>query len=645
MRTPAPGSAGALDAAPAADAAAPAEEAFSGGLLNAEQRAALDAALASKRAEAPEPVPLSALATAGAPAPPAGGPHTGKPSARGAPRAEAPKTARELAHDRHVPRRGHGGGRPKKAGAGGRRGWGPPGAGDAEAAAAALDRADPNYDSEADEAAVAWTEGRATAVAEFKAAVGALLAEFFDAGDVGEAAARLAELARPEFGHYFVKRALLAALDRHDREREMTSALLAALAGDALRPEQLRRGFSDAAEALEDLALDVPAAPELLALFACRAVADDALPPAWVAALPPGAEALRRRCEAHLSDAHFAERMSRCWGGAAAGAGWAATKAALGAALEEHAAAGDVAEVRRLLRDLAAPYAHHELVKQALARGLAAAGGGAALDASLRLLAALAAAGDVSPNQAAKGFRRAAEALADLELDAPGAGAAFAKAAAAAEAEGWLEPGWREDGAAGAAGANGAADGAASPRALDPSTRAYRAAARAALAEYFESGDAAEAVRRLAEPAEPGLACLAVREAIRLALDRRGRERELAAALLPALAAAGALPPEQAALGFARLLAAADDLALDAPDAGEQLFRFLGRAVVDEVLPPRFLAEVVPSLPAGGLGVGAVARAGVARGERHAGERFAAAWVADAEADAEAVAEAEGGGK
>ena len=39
----------------------------------------------------------------------------------------------------------------------------------------------------------------------------------------------LQELDRPEFGHYFVKRALATALDKHDREREMTSVLLSTL--------------------------------------------------------------------------------------------------------------------------------------------------------------------------------------------------------------------------------------------------------------------------------------------------------------------------------------------------------------------------------------------------------------------------------
>jgi programmed cell death protein 4 len=66
----------------------------------------------------------------------------------------------------------------------------------------------------------------------------------------------------------------------------------------------------------------------------------------------------------------------------------------------------------------------------------------------------------------------------------------------------------------------------------------------------------------------------------------------------------------QMASGFKRLLASADDLVLDIPGALHLLSLFLGRAVVDEVLPPAFLAAALPGLPDGGLGVGVVQNTG-----------------------------------
>ena len=58
-------------------------------------------------------------------------------------------------------------------------------------------------------------------------------------------------------------------------------------------------------------------------------------------------------------------------------------------------------------------------------------------------------------------------------------------------------------------------------------------------------------------------------------MDRRDRERELISSLLPQLTP-GVASPDQAALGFTRLLAGADDLALDIPDAAHLLSLFLG---------------------------------------------------------------------
>lgn len=52
------------------------------------------------------------------------------------------------------------------------------------------------------------------------------------------------------------------------------------------------------------------------------------------------------------------------------------------------------------------------------------------------------------------------------------------------------------------------------------------------------------------------------------------------------------------------------DLALDIPDAPHLLALFLGRAVVDEVLAPSFLASVLPALRNDSLGVTVVQTTG-----------------------------------
>ena len=51
------------------------------------------------------------------------------------------------------------------------------------------------------------------------------------------------------------------------------------------------------------------------------------------------------------------------------------------------------------------------------------------------------------------------------------------------------------------------------------------------------------------------------------------------------------LSADQLAMGFTRLLAAADDLVLDCPEVVHLLSLFLGRAIVDEIVPPSYLTQ------------------------------------------------------
>ena len=77
-------------------------------------------------------------------------------------------------------------------------------------------------------------------------------------------------------------------------------------------------------------------------------------------------------------------------------------------------------------------------------------------------------------------------------------------------------------------------------------------------------------------------------------MDRRDREREMVSALLPALSPA-VVAPEQATLGFTRLLASADDLALDTPEAAHLLSLFLGGWRCRAGGAPRCTSELGPS--------------------------------------------------
>ncbi len=55
------------------------------------------------------------------------------------------------------------------------------------------------------------------------------------------------------------------------------------------------QGFESLLEALDDIMLDVPSAPDLMALFICRAVVDDVLPPSFVGSVASGKRCSRTR--------------------------------------------------------------------------------------------------------------------------------------------------------------------------------------------------------------------------------------------------------------------------------------------------------------------------------------------------------------
>ncbi|GFR42909.1 hypothetical protein Agub_g3905 [Astrephomene gubernaculifera] len=535
----------------------------------------------------------------------------------------------------------------KKGGGGGKYTWGSlltNGAGDE-----VVDRNDPNYDSEEDTRDVVLLRNHQAAVrqevAAYKEHIRSLIEEYFCSGSVSDVADSLEDLGAPHLSHYFVKRLLTAALDRKEREREMASSLLSGLYAEVIPPDQLLKGFTSVFACLPDLLLDVPDAPDLLARFVARAVVDDVLPPAIVGAIDPescpAARDLRQRCEVLLAGRHSAEKVLRCWGGAGTGTLHPDSQAAISSLLSEYLAARDEAEVGRRLRELGLPFFHHELVKQAL---MAATDNPAHLAPVVALLASLSSSGQVSCSQLAKGLRRVADNLADAVLDNPAVGQRFGEVMQAAKAAKVFDDLQPEDVGANAAAAlfgssttptaaSGPSANGASPAAaaagvvvsMPPGLAAFKAASLAAVREYFDSQDAAEVAASLLALDEPGLHPLFVKAAVSLALDRKDRERELVSKLLVALVPQ-VVSTEALAGGFTRLLAASDDLVLDVPDAVHLLSLFLGRAVVDELLPPAFLTQVLSSLPAEGLGVSVVRSAGLLLGARHGTERLVNCW-------------------
>jgi programmed cell death protein 4 len=93
---------------------------------------------------------------------------------------------------------------------------------------------------------------------EFKIQVAECIAEYFDSCDADEVIRTLEELGCAEYHPEIVKRTISLAMDKHPRERELTSRLLTCLHPTPLSLDDLQAGFIILLDSLDDLSKDVP---------------------------------------------------------------------------------------------------------------------------------------------------------------------------------------------------------------------------------------------------------------------------------------------------------------------------------------------------------------------------------------------------
>lgn len=101
----------------------------------------------------------------------------------------------------------------------------------------------------------------------------AALIEYFSARDLKEAAQCVEDLRAPKFYSTMVETWIALSLDKNNLERELLVKLLISLHKSEpflLKQEQILQGFEMVMELLEDLAVDVPQAPEYLAEILMR---------------------------------------------------------------------------------------------------------------------------------------------------------------------------------------------------------------------------------------------------------------------------------------------------------------------------------------------------------------------------------------
>ncbi|KAG1358906.1 hypothetical protein COCNU_08G003520 [Cocos nucifera] len=516
---------------------------------------------------------------------------------------------------RHV-RRSHSGKlvRVKKDGAGGKGTWGKLLDTDSETR---LDRNDPNYDS-GEEPYELVGATISTPFDDYKKSVVTIIEEYFTTGDVELAASDLKDLGADEYHHYFVKKLVSMAMDRHDKEKEMASVLLSALYADVISSAQISQGFVMLLESVDDLALDILDAVDVLALFIARAVVDDILPPAFLARVQrtlaessKGFQVIQTAEKSYLSAPHHAELVERRWGGSTH-ITVEEVKRKITDLLREYIEGGDTAEACRCIRELGVSFFHHEVVKRALILAMEIPTSEPLI---LKLLKEAAEEGLISSSQMTKGFSRLAESLDDLSLDIPSAKSLFQLIVPKAISEGWLDPSFLKSATADGEGRDDE----------NKKLRRYKEEVVTIIHEYFLSDDIPELIRSLEDLATPEFNPIFIKKLITLAMDRKNREKEMASVLLSSLSME-IFSSDDIVNGFIMLLESAEDTALDILDASNELALFLARAVIDDVLAPLNLEEISSKLPPNCSGSETVRMARSLVSARHSGERLLRCW-------------------
>jgi len=106
--------------------------------------------------------------------------------------------------------------------------------------------------------------------------------------------------------------------------------------------------------------------------------------------------------------------------------------------------------------------------------------------------------------------------------------------------------------------------------------------------ELFVSGDLEEAEKSIIEFNAEHQHHIFVKKAIFNAMEKQAYERELVSRLLSSFSNT-ILTSSKISQGFHYSLDSVEDASLDIPDAKETLAKFLARAIIDEILPPKFL--------------------------------------------------------
>eukprot|EP00744_Colponema_vietnamica_P001344 GILI01002235.1.p1 GENE.GILI01002235.1~~GILI01002235.1.p1 ORF type:complete len:506 (+),score=174.33 GILI01002235.1:131-1648(+) len=498
---------------------------------------------------------------------------------------------------------------PKKGGAGGHN-WGRPGD---ELIPSQIDQNDPLYDSDEEDKNVVFSVREVDAprertrsnshiqrepsnidAEEFKSKVQGMLHDFFASGDATETVRSLIDLNAPQHHSLLVKRAVIAGLDRHQKEQQQVSALFAlGFSSKLLTAEQLLDGFKALFQSMEDLTLDYPTASDVvLEMFAC-AIKDGVLSLSAINCVPEkllkshGSETLKEVIEMDARGSSDDEDLP-------------VFKNDCNKILNEYFVAVDIDEARARLKSLRSAKFHSEFVKRALTMAMDRK------DKDRQSVSQLLSGlynNPLTSAQISHGFDCLLDRVADLQLDTPNASNFLASFLARAIFDEIIPPayvtvqqklhltdspasqvlsmahGLLSQGAARMERIWGPA------REVEESIDELKKQVTLLVQELFSSGDIGEAVRCVRELDIPISHHQVVKRALEIGLERGGQQLEQVETLLRTLRSEGVVEAGQMAKGFSRLQEQIDDLKLDMPGADAAFSQVVERAKSAGLIP------------------------------------------------------------
>ncbi|XP_074284340.1 MA3 DOMAIN-CONTAINING TRANSLATION REGULATORY FACTOR 2 isoform X2 [Silene latifolia] len=423
----------------------------------------------------------------------------------------------------------------------------------------------------------------------------------------------------PNYDYYFVKKLVSTAMDRHDKQKEMVAVLLSSLYADVINPAQIYKGFTKLVECVDDLAVDIPDAVDILSIFIARAIVDDILPPIFLkkhlekmSKQSKGIEVLIRTEKCYLSAPYHSELIENKWGGDK-NKTVEDVKGKISNLLREYIVNYDKKEAFRCIKELNIPFFHHEIIKRAL---IIAMERRQAEGEILNLLKMVAQENLINSSQISKGFNRLIDTIDDLSLDIPNARKILQSLISKCSSEGWLS-------------ASSLKSFSLEPNKVfveESIAKSFKKIVQTIIQEYFLSGDTIEVYNCLESEnysSSSELNAIFVKKLINLAMDRKNREKEMASILLSSLC----LPPDDVANGFISLIESADDTSLDNPIIVEDLAKFISRAIVDEVITPSHLNDIgAPFIGLHSIGNKIIQLANSLLNARLSGERILRCW-------------------